>query len=85
MQNASKCTILANNLLKFSKSIQDSNGDENYIKFLMTQRDTRDRTTFQIASDNAFYKVLETNEIGTTIRKMWNGKTSHQGKKQLNF
>ncbi len=79
IQNSSKCSNLAINLLKFSKSIQDANSDESYIKFLMTQRDTKGRTAFQIASENAFYKVLETNEIGTTIRKMWNGKTSHQG------
>ena len=79
IHNSSKCTNLAINLLTFSKSIQDANTEENYIKFLMTQRDTKGRTAFQIAADNGFYKVLETNEIGTTINKMWNGKNTHQG------
>ena len=39
----------------------------------MTQKDIRSRNAFQIASDNNFYSVLESPEIGTIVKKMWNG------------
>ena len=45
----------------------------------MTQKDSRNRTAFQIASDNNFLDVLQNPEIGTIIGKMWNGEISHNG------
>lgn len=45
----------------------------------MTQKDLRGRTVFQIAAENSLYQVLETPEIGVIVKKMWNGRLSHDG------
>jgi len=45
----------------------------------MTQKDLKGRTVFQIASENNFYIVLQSPEIGTIVKKMWNGKLIHEG------
>ena len=73
------CVKLINDLTSFCKIIQDSNPNEKYIKFIMTQKDLRGRTVFQIASENSFYLVLQTPEIGTIVKKMWNGRLIHDG------
>lgn len=46
---------------------------------MMTQKDTRGRSSYQIASENNFYSVLQTAEVGTLVQKMWNGRLSHNG------
>ena len=43
----------------------------------MKQKDTRNRSAFQIASENCFYSLLETAEIGIIVKKMWDGKLSY--------
>jgi hypothetical protein len=75
----SLCDNVKNQLMQFCHNIQEANPDENYIKFLMTQKDSRGRTGLQIASENSFYHVLETAEIGIIVNKMWNGKVSNNG------
>jgi hypothetical protein len=75
----SLCDNVKNQLMQFCHNIQEANPDENYIKFLMTQKDSRGRTGLQIASENSFYHVLETPEIGIIVNKMWNGKVSNNG------
>jgi hypothetical protein len=75
----SQCEKAKLELLQFCYNIQESNPDESYIKFLMTQKDTRGRTALIIASENSFYHVLETPQMGTIVNKMWNGKMSNNG------
>lgn len=79
VQHASRCEKVINELMQFCLNIQEANQDENYIKFLMTQKDSRDRSSLQIASENSFYLVLKTPEIGTIVKKMWNGNISNNG------
>jgi hypothetical protein len=79
IEHSSRCEKLHNELLQFCLNIQESNQDENYINFLMTQEDSRNRSSLQIASDNSFYRVLQTAEIGTIVKKMWNGNISNNG------
>jgi len=62
-----------NELTQFCLNIQEANADEDYIKFLMSQKDTRDRSVFEIVSDNSLYPVLQSNTVGTIVKKMWNG------------
>lgn len=76
IQHSSRCEKVVNELMQFCTNIQESNPDENYIKFLMTQKDSKDRNSLQIASDNSYYKVLETPEVGTIVKKLWNGAVS---------
>jgi hypothetical protein len=79
IQHKSRCETVVVELIQFCRNIQNANPDENYIRFLMTQKDTRHRSCFQIASENYFYQVLETAEIGTIVKKMWNGNISNNG------
>lgn len=79
IQNTTRCSKAKGELMELSKNIQNSSIDENYIKYLMTQKDTRKRTTLQVASENSFFEVLQNPEIGTIVGKMWNGKISHNG------
>lgn len=74
VRHQSLCSKLTADLTSFCKNIQDSNPNEKYIKFIMTQKDLRGRTVFQIAAENSFYLVLQTPEIGTIVKKMWNGR-----------
>jgi hypothetical protein len=66
-------------LCEFSHSIQEANPDERYVKFLMTQKDTKGRSVFQIAAENNYYSVLKTPEVGTIVQKMWNGRLTNEG------
>ena len=59
--------------------IQDANPNESYIKFLMTQKDTKGRTSFHISSQYGFYRILESPEVGAIVHKMWEGRTSPIG------
>ncbi len=79
VKNKYRCLKLINDLFTFCKSIQISKNDEKYIKYLMTQKDLRGRTVFQIAAENNFFLILETPEIGTIVKKLWNGKVTNNG------
>jgi len=79
VKNNPLCKKLIEELCSFCKSIQKSNPNEKYIRYLMTQKDLRRRTAFQIAAENNFYQVLETPEIGVIVNKMWNGRLTSDG------
>jgi hypothetical protein len=75
--NNAICQSLIHRLGVFCQNIQEANPDEKYIRFLMTQKDIKQRSGFQIAAENNFYYVMESPEIGTIVKKMWNGKLSY--------
>ena len=75
--NVSRCEKIMSELIEYCKNIQESNPKESYISFLMKQKDTRNRSAFQIASEKCFYSLLETAEIGIVVKKMWDGKLSY--------
>lgn len=74
-----KCQKVTGLLIEFCQSVQESIHDESSISYLMKQKDTRERTVFQIVSDNHLYQLLETPEIGTVIKKMWDGVLNSNG------
>ena len=74
-----KCTKVLELLISFCQSVQESIHDESSISYLMKQKDTRERTVFQIVSDNRIYELLETAEIGTVIKKMRDGVLNANG------
>ncbi len=77
--DTNKCQKVSGLLIEFCKSVQESIHDESSISYLMKQKDTRKRTVFQIVSDNHLYQLLETPEIGTVIKKMWDGVLNSNG------
>ena len=79
--DTNKCQKVTGLLIEFCKSVQESIHDESSISYLMKQKDTRKRTVFQIVSDNHLYQLLETPEIGTVIKKMWDGVLNSNGLK----
>lgn len=74
-----KCTKVLELLISFCQRVQESIHDESSISYLMNQKDTRDRTVFQIVSNNKIYELLETPEIGTVIKKMRDGVLNANG------
>ena len=80
VMHKSRCLQLKDDLIQLSANIQHSSQDEIHIKFLMSQKDTRGRTAFDIASDNSYYSVLQIEEVGSIIGKKWNGNISYNGK-----
>ena len=77
--DTTKCTKVLDLLIEFCQSVQESIHDESSISYLMKQKDTRERTAFQIVSDNKIYQLLETSEIGTVIKKMRDGVLNANG------
>ena len=77
--NTTRCAKTINELIELSKNVQYVNSDEEYIKFIMKQKDTKNRTAMEIASENNFLELLQNPEIGTIVGKMWNGKINHNG------
>ena len=76
VENSSRCNKVIESLTSFINSIHEANPNEVYIKFLMQQKDIKGRNSFEIASENNFFNVLESPELGTIVKKMWNGKLS---------
>ena len=74
-----KCTKVLELLIDFCQRVQESIHDEASISYLMKQKDTRERTVFQIVSDDRIYELLETAEIGTVIKKMRDGVLNANG------
>ena len=77
--NLNRCDKLISDLKEYCKTIQECNHTESYISYLMKQKDTRKRSAFNIVSENALYSLLETPEVGTIVKKMWNGTISNNG------
>ena len=74
-----KCNKVLDLLINFCQRVQESIHDESSISYLMKQKDTRERTVFQIVSNNRIYELLETAEIGTVIKKMRDGVLNANG------
>ena len=77
--NAISCEKVINELKIYCKSIQDSNQEESYLNYLMKQKDTKGRNSFQIACQNDILILFENPEIGTIVKKMWDGTISNNG------
>jgi hypothetical protein len=76
-QYSAVCLNVVRKLGKFCKNIQVGLNCEEYIYFLMTQKDIKQRSAFLIAEKNEFFFVMETLEVELIVNKMWNGKISH--------
>ena len=77
--NAISCEKVINELKIYCKSIQDSNQEESYLNYLMKQKDTKGRNSFQIACQNDILILFENPEIGTIVKKMWDGTINNNG------
>ena len=61
------------------KNIDESTSDEKYIKFLLSQKDSKGRTGYEIASNIPGCPILESNKIGNIVDNMWQGHLRFDG------
>lgn len=69
-----ECDDVIEEMIIYSKLLLESNAQVSSINYLMKQKDTQNRTAFQIASENEFYDLFRSPEISLIIKKMWYGK-----------
>jgi hypothetical protein len=77
LEHKSKCLAAAKLMEKCGKILQAKIPDEDELKYFMTQTDTHGRTVFTIVSKNRYYSLLEEDDIGTIVSKMWIGSKAH--------
>jgi hypothetical protein len=73
LEHKGKCIAAAKLMEKFGRTIQGKIPDEEELSYLMTQADTSGRTVFTIVSKNRYYSLLEDDDIGTIVSKLWIG------------
>ena len=74
-----KCKKVSNKLMTICKNIDESTSDEKYIKFLLSQKDSKGRTGYEIASNIPGCPILESNKIGNIVDNMWQGHLRFDG------
>ena len=74
-----KCKKVSNKLMTICKNIDESNSDEKYIKFLLSQKDSKGRTGYEIAANIPGCPILESNKIGNIVDNMWQGHLRFDG------
>jgi hypothetical protein len=79
VEHTNRCISAAELLLEFGKEIEDNIGEEDELKHLLTQVDTRARTVFTIISQNRFYSLLENDDVGSIVSKLWIGDKKNFG------
>lgn len=60
-------------------SIQEAVTEETCLKFYMSQKDTRNRTVFEIIAKNQLFELLENDDIGLMVTKLWIGSENYYG------
>ena len=74
-----KCKKVSNKLMILCKNIDESTSDEKYIKFLLSQKDSKGRTGYEIAANIPGCPILESNKIGNIVDNMWQGHLRYDG------
>ena len=72
-----KCKRTRKDLMLFCRHVQEAKPNDQYVKFLLGQKDSRGRAAYQIAAEIEAYAVLQSPEVGTIVNKMWVGKISY--------
>jgi len=72
-QDSTRCKKTILSLQKFCCNIQEATPDEKYIDFLMSQKDVKNRSIYKIAADNKIYTLLQSPEVGSIVKKNWEG------------
>ena len=74
-----RCLDLQDTFLDLAVCIQDSFNDDDSLKYLMTQRDSQKRPALKIIAEKKFYKLLENDQVGIIVTKMWVGTENYYG------
>lgn len=79
LQHQNICSETSEIYKDLGRSIQDAIKEENELKYFLEQQDTTGRTVLAILSENEYYSLLENDEIGTIVTKMWMGSKRNYG------
>ena len=74
-----KCNKVSFKLMEICKNIDESNPNEKYIKFLLSQKDSKGRSAYEIAANISSCPILESTKIGTIVDNMWQGHLRFDG------
>ena len=74
-----KCKKVSNKLMTLCKNIDESTSDEKYIKYLLSQKDSKGRNGYEIAAYIPGCPILESNKIGNIVDNMWQGHLRYEG------
>lgn len=73
------CNLLVSQLLKLAIHIQDTITEEEDLRLFLQPTDTRKRSVLSIIAENGFYCLLENNDLGSIISRMWGGDLKAEG------
>lgn len=79
LQHQTRCLNTKSIFIGLGVSIEDCIKDEDELKYLLTQVDSQARSVLTILSKNQYFSLLENDEIGTIVTKMWIGSKRHYG------
>ena len=60
-------------------AIENSIKDEKELRHHILQKDSHGRNVLFILSSNRFYELLENDDIGVIVNKLWNGSKKNYG------
>jgi len=73
------CISTAETLVSFGKEIEENIKQEDKLEYFLLQEDSRSRTVLQIIAENRFYPLLEQDEVGAIVSKLWVGSRKNYG------
>ena len=79
LEHKTRCERMVDILQDFASEIEDTIKEENELKYFLTQQDTRSRTVLTIISRNRFYELLEDEDVGSIVSKLWVGSKKNYG------
>ena len=79
LQHETRCLTVAEIFTDLGKQVELAIKDEEELKYALMERDSRGYSVLTILSKNRFYSLLEHDEIGTIVSKMWAGSRRNYG------
>ncbi|CAG9316768.1 unnamed protein product [Blepharisma stoltei] len=77
LEHQNRCIETANLYIDLGAALIESILEEPFLNFYMNQQDSSGRTVLSIAADNGFYKLLESEGVGSIVQKLWNGEKEY--------
>lgn len=74
-----RCLAASELFKELGIKIEDAIKDEEELKYYLHQADSTGRNTLGILAKNGFFNMLENDEIGTIVTKMWIGPNMNYG------
>ena len=73
LEHQNKCLNTARLFKQLGASIENYIQEELELRYFLLQKDSQGRSVLTILAENNFFEMLENDEIGTIVSKMWAG------------